>query len=108
MSGNKESQENRWNIHPGEILREELLKPMGITVYELAKRIHLSRSRVNDIVLERRAMTADTALRLARFFGTTAAFWMNLQITYDLRKATNSASRELEDIEPVSRLVAAR
>ena len=108
MSGNKESQENRWNIHPGEILREEFLKPMGITVYELAKRIHLSRSRVNDIVLERRAMTADTALRLARFFGTTAAFWMNLQITYDLRKATNSASRELEDIEPVSRLVAAR
>src|SRR6266851_387668 len=104
MSGNKESQENRWNIHPGEILREEFLKPMGITVYELAKRIHLSRSRVNDIVLERRAMTADTALRLARFFGTTAAFWMNLQITYDLRKATNSASRELEDIEPVSRL----
>ena len=108
MSGNKESQENRWNIHPGEILREEFLKPMGITVDELAKRIHLSRSRVNDIVLERRAMTADTALRLARFFGTTAAFWMNLQITYDLRKATNSASRELEDIEPVSRLVAAR
>ncbi len=101
MSGKKGSRVWGWNIHPGEILRDEFLKPMGITVYELAKQIHLSRSRVNDIVLGRRAVTADTALRLARFFGTTPAFWMNLQTTYALREATNNASRELEDIEPV-------
>lgn len=65
-----------WNIHPGETLREEFLKPMGISAYELAQRIHLTRSRVNDIVRERRAITADTALRLARFFGTTPQLWM--------------------------------
>jgi antitoxin HigA-1 len=68
-----------WNIHPGEILRAEFLKPMGLSVYELARQIHLTRSRVNDIVRERRAITADSALRLARFFGTTPQFWMNMQ-----------------------------
>ncbi len=60
-----------WNIHPGEILREEFLKPMGISVDQLARQVHLTRSRVNDIARGRRAITADTALRLARFFGTT-------------------------------------
>src|SRR5260370_6280483 len=101
MSGKKGSRVWGWNVHPGEILQEEFLKPLGITVYELAKRIHLSRSRVNDIAVGRRAVTADTALRLARFFGTTPAFWMNLQTTYELREATNNAASELKDIKPV-------
>jgi addiction module HigA family antidote len=97
-----------WNIHPGEILRDEFLTPMGISVYELARRVHLTRSRVNDIVLGRRAVTADTALRLAQFFGTTAAFWMNLQTTYDLRKAGNLSAKELRNIEPAHEVVQTR
>jgi len=95
-----------WNIHPGEILREEFLKPMGISVYQLARRIHLTRSRVNDIVLERRAITADTALRLARFFGTSPQFWMNMQASYELRKADNDLGARIESIEPVRKRVA--
>jgi len=90
-----------WNIHPGEILQEEFLKPLGISVYQLAKQIHLIRSRVNDIVRGRRAITADTALRLAKFFGTTPAFWMNLQTTYELREANNNSAAELENIQPI-------
>ena len=58
-----------WNIHPGEILREEFLKPMGLTVYRLAKEIHVPAPRISDIVLEKRGISADTAVRLARFFG---------------------------------------
>ena len=95
-----------WNIHPGEILREEFLKPMGISVYELAQQIHLTRSRVNDIARERRAITADTALRLARFFGTTPQFWMNMQASYELRKAQNELGAKLKTIEPAKRQVA--
>jgi addiction module HigA family antidote len=60
-----------WNIHPGEILREEYMKPLGLSAYALAKELKLTRPRLNDIVLERRAITADTAVRLARYFGTT-------------------------------------
>jgi len=90
-----------WNIHPGEILREEFLVPMGISVYELARQLHLTRSRVNDIVLERRAITADTAVRLGRYFGTTAAFWINMQTSFDLRKAENQLGRSLLRITPL-------
>jgi addiction module HigA family antidote len=89
-----------WNIHPGEILREEFLKPMGISAYRLARSLHLSRSRVNDIVLERRAITADTALRLGRFFGTTPQLWTNLQASFDLRKAENALGSSLKRIVP--------
>ncbi|MGH9434345.1 MAG: HigA family addiction module antitoxin [Terriglobia bacterium] len=95
-----------WNVHPGETLREEFLKPMGISVYELARRLHLTRSRVNDIVRERRAITADTALRLARFFGTTPQLWMNMQASYELRKAENLLGRKLNEIEPPKKRVA--
>src|SRR2546428_13499526 len=66
-----------WRIHPGEILREEFLKPVGMSVYELAKRLHVPAPRINDIVLERRGITADPAVRLSRFFGTTGPFWLN-------------------------------
>ena len=72
-------------IHPGEILREEFLVPMGMTAHALALELKVPAPRINDIVRERRAITPDTALRLARYFGTTPQFWMNLQASYDLK-----------------------
>jgi len=87
--------------HPGEILRDDFLEPMGISVYALANAIKVPRSRVNDIVLGRRAITADTALRLARYFGTTPEFWINLQAHYDLEVAKDSSRRRIEkEVEP--------
>jgi addiction module HigA family antidote len=89
-----------WNIHPGEILREEFLKPLGLTPYDLVKRLHVPAPRINDIVLERRGVTADTALRLARFFGTSVEFWMNAQAFYEVRLASARLARELKQVEP--------
>jgi addiction module HigA family antidote len=83
-------------VHPGEILRDELLTPMGISVYELANAIKVPRSRINDIVLGRRAITTDTALRLGRYFGTTPEFWVNLQAHYDLDVADRTMRRRIE------------
>ena len=71
-------------IHPGEILNEEFLKPLGISQYRLAKAINVPPRRINEIVHRSRAISADTALRLARHFGTTERFWLNLQCRYDL------------------------
>lgn len=71
-------------IHPGEVLFEEFLEPMGISQYRLAKDIGVPARRINEIVLGKRAISADTALRLARFFGTSEQFWMNLQSRFDL------------------------
>jgi len=76
-----------WNIHPGEILREEFIKPHGLSPRKLAQELGVPAPRINDIVLECRGITADTALRLAKFFGTTPKFWMNLQVSYELRAA---------------------
>jgi addiction module HigA family antidote len=76
-----------WNIHPGEILREEFIKPHGLSSRKLAQELGVPAPRINDIVLERRGITVDTALRLAKFFGTTPKFWMNLQVSYELRAA---------------------
>jgi len=76
-------------VHPGEVLLEEFLKPLGWTVNMLAHELKVPAQRINEIVRERRAITANTALRLARFFGTTPEFWMNLQSFYELRKASN-------------------
>ena len=78
-------------IHPGQILREELMKPLGLSCYRLAKELHLSSPRVHEIVLEKRSITADTAIRLARYFGTSAQVWMNLQAEYDIRQAETKA-----------------
>jgi addiction module HigA family antidote len=83
-------------VHPGEILRDEFLGPMGISVYELANALHVPRSRINDIVLGRRAITTDTALRLGRYFGTTPEFWINLQARYDLDVAERTVRRRIE------------
>ena len=71
-------------IHPGEILMEEFLEPLGISQYRLAKDISVPPRRINEIVHGKRSISADTALRLARFFGTTERFWLNLQVRYDL------------------------
>ena len=88
-------------IHPGEILRDDFLKPMKISVYTLAQVIKVPRSRVNDIVLGRRAITTDTALRFARYFGTSPEFWVNLQTHYDLEIAGRSLRRQIErEISP--------
>ena|SRR5713101_2391132 len=83
-------------IHPGEILRDDFLEPMKISVYALAQAIKVPRSRVNDVVLGRRGITADTALRLARYFGTSPDFWVNLQARYDLDVADRSLRRRIE------------
>ncbi|NCF19592.1 MAG: HigA family addiction module antidote protein [Haliea sp.] len=85
-------------ITPGEVLEAEFLSPMGISQYRLAKEIHVSPRRINEIVKGKRAITADTALRLGRFFGTTAQFWINLQTSYDLEGAAEKV--ELADIRP--------
>jgi addiction module HigA family antidote len=88
-------------VHPGEILRDEFLMPMGISVYELAKAIKAPRSRVNDIVLGRRTISTDTALRLGRYFGTSPEFWINLQARYDLDVADRTVRRRIErEVKP--------
>ena len=85
--GMSENQENRLsNIHPGEILREEFLKPVGLSQNKLAREIGVPPRRINEIVLEKRSITADTAIRLAKYFGTSEGFWMGLQADYDLEK----------------------
>ena len=89
-----------WRIHPGEILREEFLKPMRMSAYELGKRLNVPVPRINDIVLERRGISADTALRLSRFFGTTEQFWMNLQSVYELSRVKAERAAEIESITP--------
>ncbi len=88
-------------VHPGEILREEFLLPLGISQYRLAKEVHVPARRINEIVLEKRSISADTALRLGRYLGTTAQFWLNLQARYDLELAREGIKEELEtEIKP--------
>jgi len=89
-----------WSIHPGEILREEFLKPLGLSAYELAKRLHVPAPRVNDIVLEKRGISADSAVRLSRFFGTTEQFWLNLQAAYEISRVKAERAAEIERIKP--------
>ena len=89
-----------WSVHPGEILREEFLAPLRMSVYELAKRLRVPAPRVNDIVLERRGISADTAVRLSRFFGTTEQFWLNLQGAYEVSRVKSEHASEIELIEP--------
>ena len=83
-------------IHPGEILMEEFLEPLGISQYRLAKDISVSPRRINEIVHGKRSITADTALRLAKFFGTSERFWLNLQVRYDLEIEKDRLSGVLE------------
>jgi addiction module HigA family antidote len=88
-------------VHPGEQLREEFLKPLGITPYRLAKDLSVPVTRIQDIVAERRSVTGDTALRLARYFGTTPEFWLNMQRDYDLEVAAERLGGRLEaEVKP--------
>jgi len=84
-------------IHPGEILLEEFLKPMGVSQYRLAKAISVPARRINEIVHGKRAITADTALRLSRYFGMTDRFWLNLQTRYDLEVEKDRLGTRLEE-----------
>jgi len=88
----------RWRIHPGEILREEYLAPLKLSATALAKQLHVSPPTVNDIVRQRRAVTADMAVRLARFFGTTEQFWLTLQGAYDVSRARERLAHTLREI----------
>jgi addiction module HigA family antidote len=89
-------------IHPGEILFEEFLRPLEISQYRLATDIGVSPRRINEIVQSKRAITADTALRLSRYFGTSERFWLNLQARYDLDKEKDRIEKELAAIQPIS------
>lgn len=91
----------RIRTHPGEILLEEFLKPLGITPHALALALGVPATRVADIVHQRRGVTADTAARLARYFGTSAAFWCNLQNAYDLSRVESVKQAELTRIIPL-------
>ena len=83
-------------IHPGEVLREEFLVPLGLSANALAQALRIPAPRVNDVVRERRGVSPDTALRLARYFGTTPQFWLNLQASYDLKIAVRETGTRIE------------
>jgi len=92
-------------IHPGEILREEFMKPRLLSQNALARALNVPPRRINEIVLEKRGITADTALRLARFFGTSAEMWTGLQADYDLRRTRYEKQKQIErDVEPLATL----
>ena len=89
-------------VHPGEVLLEEFMKPMAITQYRLAKETDVPPRRINEIVQRQRAITADTALRLAKFFGTAEMFWLNLQARYDLDIQKQKLGSRLQVVRPFS------
>lgn len=91
---------NRIPTHPGEMLKEEFLIPMGITQRELANKIHVPYQRINELINGKRGITPSTALRLAKFFGTTPGFWMNLQLRWDLYRAQKVEAKQIAKIEP--------
>lgn len=94
------------NIHPGEILKEEFLDPMEISAYRLSKETFIPQTRISEIIKGNRRITADTALRLARYFGTTAKFWLGLQDDYDLEEERKNNQQELGAIQPLDSSVA--
>ena len=91
-------------VHPGEVLREDYMRPLGLSINALARELHVPASRIGDIVLERRGITADTALRLARHFGGTAEDaqgWLNMQATYDLKTAAKASGKAItKEVKP--------
>lgn len=90
-------------IHPGEQLREEFMKPYGLSMNKLALDLHVPVTRIAEIVNERRGITADTALRLARYFNTTPQFWMNMQLHYELQLAEDElAAKVVRDVRPLA------
>jgi len=90
------------NIHPGEVLNEEFLIPMEISAYRLAKDTFIPQTRISEIIKRRRKITADTALRLAKYFGTSAKFWLGLQDDFDIEEERNDKQDELNNIRPAN------
>ena len=90
------------NIHPGEILEEEFLKPMGITAYKLSQAIGVPQTRTSQILKGRRRITADTALRLSKYFGTSPKFWLGLQNDFDIEEESNNIKTEIDLIQTVN------
>lgn len=86
------------NVHPGELLREEFLSPLGITPYRLAKDTKLPHQRVNEIVNEKRGITAETDLHFCAYFGQTPGYWLRVQLAYDLREAINSLGTKVKAV----------
>ncbi|GAB3284009.1 HigA family addiction module antitoxin [Parasphingorhabdus pacifica] len=89
-------------VHPGEVLAEEYLEPLGVTQHRLAVAVGVPPRRINEIVHGKRGISADTALRLARYFGTSEGFWLNLQIRYDLERAKDHLAGTLDRIQPLT------
>jgi addiction module HigA family antidote len=93
-------------LHPGEVLREEFLVPLSLSAYAVARACHIPRTRIERLAREETPVTADTAIRLARFFGTTPDFWMGLQTDHDLRSAIRGLRRDINKIVPLGRQAA--
>ncbi|MDN4165812.1 HigA family addiction module antitoxin [Cytophagales bacterium LB-30] len=89
------------NIHPGEILQEEFLEPLGISAYRLSKETFIPQTRISEIVKGKRRITADTALRFSKYFGTSPKFWLGLQDDYDIEEEELSKKMELDNIKPL-------
>jgi len=87
------------NIHPGDVLKNEFMEPLGISAYKLSKETGLSQTRIGQIIKKNRSITAETALKLGKFFEMTPQFWMNLQVMYDLEEAEKKHSKELKSIK---------
>lgn len=96
----------RWSVHPEEILREEFLEPMGSSAYRLAVELHVSPTTVNDIVREKRGITPEMAARLAKYFGTSEQFWLNLQDAFAVYQVRKKYSKELKAIRPLAQAAA--
>ena len=94
------------NIHPGEVLEEEFLKPLNLSAYRLAKEIKIAQTRISEIIKKRRRITADTALRFSKFFGNSPQFWLGLQNDYDLEEEKNVIDKELKTIHSLDKLKA--
>jgi len=105
MSTKNEGQAG-WAVHPGEILREEFLEPMGISSYRLSVELRVSAPTVNDIVREKRGVTPEMAARLAKYFGTSEQFWLNLQDAFAVHQVKEKYSKELKAIKPLAKAAA--
>jgi addiction module HigA family antidote len=106
LSGIDHMRKKRAAVHPGEVLREDFLEPMNLSAYVVACACGVPRTRIERLVREETPVTADTALRLAKYFGTTAAFWMGMQAQYDLERTKDEVSAEIKRIQPVKSGVA--
>lgn len=89
-------------VHPGELLREEFLEPLGLSAYRVAKEIGVPEQRIGQIVREKRGISADTALRLSRYFGMSESYWTNAQAHYERELAKDRAGEEIEQIKPLA------